>query len=216
MKKTYTLAALAALTVGANAASIAITNGDFEAGAENPISTGWTDTSGNGRSFAHGGAASEILIGDGAGTDFVTTSFTLGALNTLAANSTYTIGFDYGNGSSTVAAGLTGTWTATLLTVGGDVLGSTDVSFTTTTSTSNARELFFNTNTRQHSGIAITTGASHANLGEELTIRLDNGTGDIAYMGFDNITLDVAAVPEPSSAALLGLGGLALILRRRK
>ncbi|WP_235203453.1 PEP-CTERM sorting domain-containing protein [Sulfuriroseicoccus oceanibius] len=31
-----------------------------------------------------------------------------------------------------------------------------------------------------------------------------------------DVTLDVTAVPEPSSAALLGLGGLALILRRRK
>ena len=31
-----------------------------------------------------------------------------------------------------------------------------------------------------------------------------------------NIDYDVVAVPEPSSAALLGLGGLALILRRRK
>ena len=27
---------------------------------------------------------------------------------------------------------------------------------------------------------------------------------------------DVAGIPEPSSSALLGLGGLALILRRRK
>lgn len=36
--------------------------------------------------------------------------------------------------------------------------------------------------------------------------------------GFDNLSVDLttAAVPEPSSAALLGLGGLALILRRRK
>lgn len=32
----------------------------------------------------------------------------------------------------------------------------------------------------------------------------------------DNVTLNGTAVPEPSSTALLGLGGLALILRRRK
>ncbi|MCP5537858.1 MAG: PEP-CTERM sorting domain-containing protein [Akkermansiaceae bacterium] len=32
----------------------------------------------------------------------------------------------------------------------------------------------------------------------------------------DNVSYDVTEVPEPSSAALLGLGGLALILRRRK
>ncbi len=34
--------------------------------------------------------------------------------------------------------------------------------------------------------------------------------------GLDNIRITAAPVPEPSSAALLGLGGLALILRRRK
>ena len=55
----------------------------------------------------------------------------------------------------------------------------------------------------------------------------DNSTfiGDYSGTGFDGdfaidyIRLDndaIAAVPEPSSTALLGLGGLALILRRRK
>lgn len=37
-----------------------------------------------------------------------------------------------------------------------------------------------------------------------------------AYPEVDNFILSVDQVPEPSSAALLGLGGLALILRRRK
>lgn len=32
----------------------------------------------------------------------------------------------------------------------------------------------------------------------------------------DNVRLDLVVVPEPSSSALLGLGGLALILRRRR
>ncbi|BDS07889.1 hypothetical protein NT6N_29290 [Oceaniferula spumae] len=34
--------------------------------------------------------------------------------------------------------------------------------------------------------------------------------------GIDNISIDVEVVPEPSSIALLGFGGLALMLRRRK
>jgi hypothetical protein len=36
------------------------------------------------------------------------------------------------------------------------------------------------------------------------------------YVIVDAIALKQTAVPEPSSAALLGLGGLALVLRRRK
>lgn len=41
------------------------------------------------------------------------------------------------------------------------------------------------------------------------------GTGSFD-LGSDLVILDTVAVPEPSSTALLGLGGLALILRRRK
>ncbi len=42
-------------------------------------------------------------------------------------------------------------------------------------------------------------------------------TGVGGNMAIDNLVFDqVTIVPEPSSAALLGLGGLALILRRRK
>ncbi|MFC5050440.1 PEP-CTERM sorting domain-containing protein [Rubritalea spongiae] len=49
------------------------------------------------------------------------------------------------------------------------------------------------------------------------TIRLagksSNGAGN-SFSGIDDIT--VTKVPEPSSTALLGLGGLALVLRRRR
>ncbi len=69
------------------------------------------------------------------------------------------------------------------------------------------------------------------------TVAFDNGSGvvsldtyDVAavgtqelYVGVENFgttiafdNLQIAAVPEPSTTALLGLGGLALILRRRK
>ncbi len=46
--------------------------------------------------------------------------------------------------------------------------------------------------------------------GDSLTVGLDADGGKKAGIGF------VAVVPEPSSTALLGLGGLALILRRRR
>ena len=41
------------------------------------------------------------------------------------------------------------------------------------------------------------------------------GSGGIQVV-WDEVRLDISAVPEPSTTALLGLGGLALILRRRK
>ena len=44
------------------------------------------------------------------------------------------------------------------------------------------------------------------------------GTGNSRHMRMDNLQIGAAAaaVPEPSSTALLGLGGLALMLRRRR
>lgn len=42
------------------------------------------------------------------------------------------------------------------------------------------------------------------------------GSGATVTNNYDNFSISVDTVPEPSSTALLGLGGLALILRRRK
>ena len=53
------------------------------------------------------------------------------------------------------------------------------------------------------------SGSSHA------TLRLHNADSATSVARLDNLLI-TQAVPEPSSAALLGLGGLALILRRRK
>ena len=56
-------------------------------------------------------------------------------------------------------------------------------------------------------------------MGQDLFIAFGTGTagadnGDNNFATVDNVNL--TAVPEPTSTALLGLGGLALILRRRK
>ncbi|NWK55074.1 PEP-CTERM sorting domain-containing protein [Verrucomicrobiaceae bacterium N1E253] len=48
----------------------------------------------------------------------------------------------------------------------------------------------------------------------EVHLNYDEKSNNYAAVRFDELTLQ--AVPEPSSAALLGLGGLSLILRRRK
>ncbi len=51
-----------------------------------------------------------------------------------------------------------------------------------------------------------------AEVGQEIRLVFIPTSGN--QVGIDNISLD--AVPEPTTTALLGLGGLALILRRRK
>ncbi len=50
---------------------------------------------------------------------------------------------------------------------------------------------------------------------ETLSIAYNHTNGN-SNTGFNSTNFTVTPVPEPSSAALLGLGGLALILRRRK
>jgi len=49
-----------------------------------------------------------------------------------------------------------------------------------------------------------------------LTVDINNMVGGGAYASFDGVTLSGTTAPEPSSAALLGLGGIALLIRRRK
>jgi hypothetical protein len=56
---------------------------------------------------------------------------------------------------------------------------------------------------------AFATGSA----GEQINVRIAAVTGTVYA---DNVSLSVSAVPEPTTTALLGLGGLALILRRRK
>lgn len=64
----------------------------------------------------------------------------------------------------------------------------------------------------------IDAGADGQNIYLTFTKPGSSGTGRSAQYYVDNLVLDAtaAAVPEPSSAALLGLAGLGLILRRRK
>ena len=71
--------------------------------------------------------------------------------------------------------------------------------------------------TADGSTVSATLSLPDLPAGEDVTIWFNN-LGDNGYAGSDigNITLNGTAVPEPSTTALLGLGGIALILRRRK
>ncbi|MFC5050874.1 PEP-CTERM sorting domain-containing protein [Rubritalea spongiae] len=53
-------------------------------------------------------------------------------------------------------------------------------------------------------------------IGKDLYFGIYTKTGGNGSAFWDDSTLSYTAVPEPSSTALLGLGGIALILRRRR
>lgn len=65
-------------------------------------------------------------------------------------------------------------------------------------------------------GTATTLDLTYTGLvGESYTLEFTSSVSE-NWGAIDDLSFSQTAVPEPSSAALLGLGGLALILRRRK
>ena len=60
---------------------------------------------------------------------------------------------------------------------------------------------------------SFSVGAGSSEIGQDFQLRFSNAGG---YTYIDNITGDFTAIPEPGSLALLGLGGLCLLRRRRK
>ena len=64
----------------------------------------------------------------------------------------------------------------------------------------------------------VTFGSNSGTFADPADINLSGFTGFTATVGYDadSMFVTLVPVPEPSSTALLGLGGLALILRRRK
>jgi hypothetical protein len=125
----------------------------------------------------------------------------------LEPNMDYTLGFNVAELSDN--AGYDTRYAADLL-AGSTVLGTITGEVTTT-------------DMSEWYSIVFSTGDTHPNLGETLTVRLRKGTGGDWQSNpqYDNVTLAATAaqiIPEPSAFILsvVGLLGLALCGRRRR
>ena len=126
-----------------------------------------------------------------------------------SANTTeLTVSFDWSFGNSMFGSGFlveyndnAGTGWQTIATQGYNASGADDTGSATNPLT-----------------VTITEGGTYAftNNAAIRIIGTANSGSKAYYIDNLNVEVDVAAVPEPSSTPLLALGGLALILRRRK
>lgn len=231
MKKTLQTIIALALTSGiSHAATVTVANADFSsassAGGNASVAASWDKTAANITTNIYflAGAASPpypdkaaYLNASGDGTVITTISQNLSDFNLGLNASTYnswSISFD---------AGYRGTMDPVNMLVALVDLGSDGIYQSTDTVLSSA------TFTRADAPVPpgesmrpmpnesvnlVFTSASTNDIG--LIFQNTNANG-VTYQEtgiIDNIV--ITAVPEPSSAALLGLGGLALILRRRK
>ena len=63
--------------------------------------------------------------------------------------------------------------------------------------------------------LIYSTGNASALTAVNFTLNNNLGSNDATSVAFDNFRLEAASIPEPSTAALLALGGLALAGRRK-
>lgn len=123
----------------------------------------------------------------------VASAFTLD-LNSISGNTIGSQTINQEGTSFTVAAG-----------VGGPISGQVSPGGILTVNSNSTVIISYDNTAVSYTGTDTVLGTLITDTGSALVLS----TGSVAGVNFD-------AVPEPSSTALLGLGGLALILRRRK
>lgn len=180
------------LTASAAHAQNLILNGDFNS----PLSTGWTATGGAGDVViqnASPGSVVEIGVGNTIATLFQ--SFTLASATSLQ------VAFDFGTYNPTVNPA-TGPWRmdVTLKNAGATTVYSTTVdAFNASQSGVYRTELSF-------SGVTSVLPSG--------TYTLTFAPQSHGWTTVDNVSVTATAAPEPTTLALLGLGGLCLARRR--
>ena len=175
-------------------------------GGINNLGGNWTEiSSASARGFF--GSPNRGLIGDGVGDTFSAEQI-LGA--SIATNTAYSLTVDIGFMQS--GAGITGDYLIQLGTSNSGIFTMLAELDSSLTQTSTGEFFMADGNTSQ---VQIDLETGEVVSGDQLAIRLTK-EDTATFFGFDEVGLTFAAVPEPSSAALFGLGGLALALRRRR
>ncbi|MFC4991422.1 PEP-CTERM sorting domain-containing protein [Rubritalea tangerina] len=230
IKKHLSLAALAACTAAgfqsASAATIAITNHSFESAVTNSVGTtptGWTAEAAGGLVNLD---ASDVSYTDntngldGAQVAFWTSGSDIagrGLSQVLSGekaldNTTYTLTLGLGERNFTTRfSGLT----IELRLADDTVLGSAqfglnDVTFATAAENGEVVDVSANFNladvdNTQDLKVVLLAGGGTS-----------GGSTGRQSIDIDNVRLEYTAIPEPSATALLGLGGMTLLLRRRR
>lgn len=194
MKMKYTLMALAAMTGAASAATVFSDTFDYSSasGADLVANHGWTSYTGTNANLGTGSAGGvTYLYGNGNTLSYNhTVDLTEGAVLNINANidpARATSGYTYGKTISLWDGVNAGTIASKATITQAGNLFTTDLNYT------------------------VTAADITAGLDQVIFTYSVVGWGQLA-----DITFDVEAVPEPSSAALLGLVGFSLILRRRR
>ena len=211
MKTTMSLAAaMGTLALATSANAAVIFTEDFEGSTATTAGTFTTASGWESTDFTSAGQHNELNAGNWGnhlsgqiGDAFGVVLFAAGTMTAdlginFADNTDYTFSFDHFRRSDLAG----GDVTAQIQTVGGTVLATADFAAITGTTASDIANRIVPTYS--------TSGG--AEVGQEIRLVFIPTSGN--QVGIDNISLD--AVPEPTTTALLGLGGLALILRRRK
>lgn len=138
------------------------------------------------------------------------------AIGGLIAGTTYTVSFDvvqdgHNNTTPYLAALTTFNGAGTRNSINGSVTDNTAAVLKTFSGNSTTDGAYTNVSFSWTYGDAIVSGT--ATDGHDVALRFDGATSSAII---DNVSVDVTTIPEPSTFALFGLGGLALILRRRK
>lgn len=204
-KLTYTLAALAATTLATNAATIASTGFEVGEGFPTAVTGGFNVTTADGAVWTAGGAGN--YAGAWAGQALTgTQSAVIGNVSTSGQYITVDP-----NGSAGVGT-IVFNWERFTTT-------TTPLIVQWTTDALDGGEVWTDASTIDISGApggGWTNETININQTGDVKVRLFlSGGVNTGGASFDDIVV-TDAVPEPSAAALLGLGGFALILRRRK